>query len=208
MPKIEATTVAEHRERRQQQVVSNAARLLTEGGLEAVTPAAVASATGLARSSVYQYFPTAAELVAAAVEEVFTVAVARMTEEVGPTTIDPWQRLERYARAAVKAAADGHDPARMAALSGLPEACLSRLRELHRQMGAPLRDIATAIGGSTRGAAQDGEPIPSTPVNVDVWVVMATGAVNTIPVLLEHGVSREQAAEYLLAFLRAALQAT
>ena len=72
MPRIEAPTLAEHHAQRRAAIVAAAVDLLGREGIGAVTPAAVASGSGLARSSLYQYFPSTAALVAAAVEESFT----------------------------------------------------------------------------------------------------------------------------------------
>ena len=68
MPRIDAPTVAEHSAQRRAAIVDAAVDLLGREGITGVTPAAVASAAGLARSSVYQYFASTDALVAAGVE--------------------------------------------------------------------------------------------------------------------------------------------
>ena len=57
MPRIEAATVAEHNAMRRRQVVDAAAEVLGDVGVGGFTPAAVAKRAGLARSSMYQYYP-------------------------------------------------------------------------------------------------------------------------------------------------------
>lgn len=51
MPKISAPTVAEHRVRQRGALLRAAIELLVDGGVSAVTPAAVSAAAGLARPS-------------------------------------------------------------------------------------------------------------------------------------------------------------
>ncbi|HYO86956.1 MAG TPA: TetR/AcrR family transcriptional regulator [Dermatophilaceae bacterium] len=157
MPRIDAPTVAQHREQRRRQVVRNAAALLRRSGPAAVTPAAVARASGLARTSVYQYFPTSAELVAAAVEESFIAAADRLDLAVRTAGPDPRARLHGYARAVLHAARDGHHPATLELGAELPPPYRARLRELHRQIVGPLvgllRDWPVADPERTAGLA-------------------------------------------------------
>src|SRR5665811_1213333 len=71
MPKISAPTVAEHRSRQRKALLHAATKLLVDGGVNAVTPAAVGAAAGLARPSVYQYFSSGADILAAVIEDAF-----------------------------------------------------------------------------------------------------------------------------------------
>ena len=64
MPKISAPTIHEHRELRRQQLISAALELALDQGAEAVSVAAVAKKAGLARSSIYEYFASSADLIA------------------------------------------------------------------------------------------------------------------------------------------------
>ena len=64
MPKIQAPTVALHRELRRQQLIDAAMELALANGAESITVAAVAAKAGLARSSIYEYFASSADLVA------------------------------------------------------------------------------------------------------------------------------------------------
>lgn len=146
MPKISAATVPEHRARQRQALVRAAMAILTENGAGAVTPAAVGTRAGLARSSVYQYFPSTAALLATVIEEAFadwnaTVAAAM----AGAAT--PAARIDAYVTAALRlAAAGGHRAAAALAHADLPPACRSRLDELHREEAGPLAAAITALG--------------------------------------------------------------
>ncbi len=57
MPRITAPTVAEHVRLQEQAIIDAAARLFAEQGVAGTDLADIASAVGLARSSVYRYFP-------------------------------------------------------------------------------------------------------------------------------------------------------
>lgn len=176
MPRIDAATVAEHRQLKRAEVVANAVALFAESGADAVTPAAVAKASGLARSSVYQYFPTSGELVAAAVEELFARSIAHVKAAGGAPRADCAARLTAYLHALVEVAEEGHvsQVARFAAAaSGLPEPCQQRLRDLHDELTFPLRDIAVALGVA----------------RPDLVLPLARGVVNQLPELLATGAS-------------------
>ena len=62
MPKIAAATVAENRELRRDALLAAAATLMQRGG--SFTVAEVAKEVGLSRSAVYEYYRSAAELIA------------------------------------------------------------------------------------------------------------------------------------------------
>ncbi|MFE2631596.1 TetR/AcrR family transcriptional regulator, partial [Streptomyces sp. NPDC059374] len=69
MPKINASSVAEHRAQQREALIGAAIDILVHEGATAVTPAAVGARAGLARSRGYQYFDTAAALQAPVTEE-------------------------------------------------------------------------------------------------------------------------------------------
>ncbi|HNM97984.1 MAG TPA: TetR/AcrR family transcriptional regulator [Marmoricola sp.] len=169
MPKIEAATVAEHREMRHRAVVENAVRLYLDAGPSGVTPAAVAAATGLARSSVYQYFATSGELIGAAVEQLFsdyTREVVAAVEAVGP---DPRERLAAYVQHSLSAANRNHTASMNAA--DLPEECRDRLAQLHQTLRSPLRAIIAESGVA----------------NVDLTTALAMGAIQGAVIMVDHG---------------------
>jgi AcrR family transcriptional regulator len=71
MPRIRAATVVEHREMQRRALVDAARDLVADGGVAALTFPALAKATGLARSSVYEYFKCRADVVEALVAHEF-----------------------------------------------------------------------------------------------------------------------------------------
>lgn len=64
MPRITAGTVAEHVARQEAAVVAAAVRLFTERGIDEVTMGDIATEVGLARNSLYRYFPDKGHLLA------------------------------------------------------------------------------------------------------------------------------------------------
>jgi AcrR family transcriptional regulator len=145
MPRIDAPTVAEHHVMRRDAIVAAARDLLGTAGASAVTPAAVASRSGLARTSVYQYFPSTGALLAAAVEATFAESsdsLAAVVVQAG----DPRARVHAYVRYALALAARDHGPFHQLTLSDLPPECVARVRQLHDELIAPLRSAVEDFG--------------------------------------------------------------
>lgn len=139
MPRIDAPTVAEHHSRQRAALLAAGADLLATGGIDAVTPAAVGAAAGLARSSVYQYFDSSPALLAAIVEDVFPRATDQLRDAVRRADT-PAAKVRTYVRMALKQATDpAHRPVQALARAELPDACRARLRELHDELASPLR---------------------------------------------------------------------
>src|SRR5664280_1754315 len=117
MPRIEAPTVAEHSAMRRRQVVQGAMEVLAARGAAGLNPAAVAKKAGIARSSIYQYYPSTDALLGAAVVAMLERArdgvLAAMS---GETTAAG--RVRAYVRHAFDDVEAGHGtlPADLAAL--------------------------------------------------------------------------------------------
>jgi len=190
VPKIDAPTVAEHHARRRAAIIGAAADLLGQGPA-AVTPAAVAGAAGLARSSVYQYYPSTGALLGAAVEETFARALA-VLDVAMQASAGPRDRVVAYLDASLAAALAGHLPQAAYAGPQIPQACLDRVAELHAELVRPLVDalraagvtdpagVAGLINGAVSAAAtqvQRGEPLPAASERLRAFVLHATGQV-------------------------------
>lgn len=65
MPRITADTVAEHIAQQEAAVIAAASRLFAERGVSQVSLATIASEVGLARNSLYRYFPDKGHILAA-----------------------------------------------------------------------------------------------------------------------------------------------
>jgi len=131
VPKIRAATVAEHRQLQRAALLDAARSLLTEGGREALTFPALATRTGLARSSVYEYFRSRAAVVEELCAEDFPLWAAEI--EAGMAACDsPAARIEAYVRGQLTLAADPRHRA-VVAISELEldEASRERIRAAH-----------------------------------------------------------------------------
>ena len=146
MPRISAPTLAEHRARQREALLSAATELLVAQGPAAVTPAAVGGAAGLARSSVYQYFGSSGAIIAAIIEDAFPRSSAALRAATEGLTA-PLEIMEAFVRELLRQAAEGaHRPATALRGAELPPECLERLDELHAEQIAPFRAALLQLG--------------------------------------------------------------
>lgn len=144
MPKIAAPTVAEHREQRRDALVAAAADVMRESG--SVTMASVAARAGLSRSAVYEYYSSAADLIADVVVDEMNLWIDYLAEAVAHIE-DPRARLESWIRHALAYVADGrHALVRAAGDASLPPVRRAQVQALHRELAAPLHEALSAIG--------------------------------------------------------------
>ncbi|MFE5091399.1 TetR/AcrR family transcriptional regulator [Streptomyces sp. NPDC056638] len=146
MPKIRAATVAEHHAQQRLALVRAARELLEDGDAEAVTFTAVARATGLARNSVYKYFPGRPELLAAVVED----AMPRWTDAIQSgmsVAATPEEKIAAYVSSQLELVRSGEH--RIAqALAGVRDATVVResAARVHRELLTPLIGALTELG--------------------------------------------------------------
>ncbi len=146
MPKIQAPTVALHRELRRQQLIDAAMELALTNGAQSITVAAVAAKAGLARSSIYEYFASSADLVADLVLEELDYYTQRLADAVGSTT-DPYLRIELWISESLRYVADGrHMLVKSLNTINTPEARKDEITMGHRRMMAPLQKSLSEIG--------------------------------------------------------------
>lgn len=148
MPKISAPSVAEHRALQREALINEATQILLTDGTAAVTPAAVGKAVGLARSSVYEYFPSSGDLLA----EVAVRAIVDWTSELGDAIgpVSPgWPRLEAYVRASLSMVAEGkHEIANRLEGFAFTPSQVQRFMERHDEISSPLPAILAEIGSA------------------------------------------------------------
>lgn len=192
MPRISAPTLAEHRRRQREALLSAATDLLVTKGVSAVTPAAVGAAVGLARSSVYQYFDSGAAIIAAVIEDAFPRSNELMRRALAGLS-DPIEVMEAYVRETLRQAAEGaHRPAAALRAATLPPECLDRLEELHREQIAPL---LTAL---------DSLDVPDVRIQGALIKGMLEAAMETV----EQGADLEAVTGSVVVLLRAAVRPT
>lgn len=98
MPRIKAASVAEHVAEQEAAVFAAAIRLFEERGYDHVSLGDIAAEVGLARNSLYRYFPTKAHILARWFEQEHPRQIAEATELLGgdgPAA----ERIERWALA-------------------------------------------------------------------------------------------------------------
>ena len=105
-PKIQEATILEQRQMRQRQLMDAALSLAMEDGVESVTVSAVAKRAGLARSSIYEYFASSADLIADLVMEEMAYYNNRLLSAVGDVK-DPYEYLSCWIEEALEYVVDG-----------------------------------------------------------------------------------------------------
>jgi AcrR family transcriptional regulator len=182
MPKIQAPTLAQHREQRRDALVEAATMVMRESGT--VTMAVVAERTGLSRSAVYEYYRSAADLIADVVVDELAAWIDHLAIAVEHID-DPRQRLETWIRAALAYVADGrHALVRAAGDSSLPPVRRAQVQAMHRELAAPVLTSLRDLG------VRDAERIASY-----VW-----GVVETATRHIEAGRAEDDEVDAAIAF--------
>lgn len=149
MPRITAATVVEHRELRRAALLDAAATLMTRG--KTFTVAEIATEVGLSRSAVYEYYSSAADLIA----DVLVDELADWAEVLRAATAetsDPIEQVEAWVAAVLEYVAGGHHAlVRAAGTVDLPATRRAQVQTMHRELIAPLQDALTALGDTSRG---------------------------------------------------------
>ena len=173
MPRIQAATVAEHRAARLRALLDAGRALVTETG-RPPTLSAVALRAGMARASVYEYFGSGDDLLAALAEDITPRWTGRLRERMSAASTAPEAVLayvranlelvaegEHAAMAAIAAAAPGHITGERAAAMHL--ALVAPLTQALDELGAePVPVVAAAIDGMVRATArtiEEGTPL-------------------------------------------------
>jgi AcrR family transcriptional regulator len=151
VPRIQAPTVAEQR-RHQIRVILDAARSLLASSRQPLTLSAVARHAELPRSSVYQYFPSRDDLLAAVVADVFPEWSRKVNERIEAATT-PGERVWAYVVANIDLFASSEQAVARALANAVdPNVLQGPMDTFHAELQAPLR---TAL-------ADLGEPDPAT----------------------------------------------
>ena len=146
MPRINTSNLVEQREWRRSQLISAAAAIALESGSEAITVSAVAQRAGLARTSVYEYFGSSAELVADLIIEELNAFTDILVAAVEPAEI-PEAAIANWINSALKYIADGrHLLAKALSATSLPVNRSAEIGAAHRALLAPLSSALTEIG--------------------------------------------------------------
>ena len=147
--------MAEHRRIQRDALLDAARSLLSEGGVRSLTFPALAERTGLARSSVYEYFRSTAALVEALCEVDLPLWAAEV-EAAMAAADTPAARIEAYVRHQLTLAADGRHRAVMAVAAGeleaaaragtRPDAAWERIRAAHGGVAELVVGVLAELG--------------------------------------------------------------
>lgn len=194
VPKISAATVADHREQQRRTLVRAARELLEErGDAERVTFGAVAERAGLARNSVYRYFPDRAALFTAVVADATPRWTAHIAARMDAAPA-PADKVTAHALAQLELVRDGeHRIAR----------ALSTARTTHRP--EPSKDAAqahrTILLPLVAALSDLGDDTP------EQTAALLQGLVNAATTALESGADYTSLTTRTQALIRAALTA-
>ena len=165
MPRISEPTLAQHRAARERELLDAAHELLLETG-EAPGLPQVARRAGLARTSVYQYFGSRADLLRAMVLDVYPRWTERVTSAMAaaPSAAD---RILAYAVANVQLVDEGAHAVGSALAALAPgEELDEQATRMHREIQEPLiqalvdlevdapEDVAALLGAVVHGATR------------------------------------------------------
>ncbi|WP_103890399.1 TetR/AcrR family transcriptional regulator [Actinacidiphila yanglinensis] len=146
MPRIRAASVAEHRTMQRRALLDAARTLLSEGGTDALTFPALAERTGLARSSVYEYFRSRAAVVEELCAVDFPVWAAEV-EAAMQAAETPADKIEAYVRSQLTLVGDRRHRAVVAISAGeLDTGAREKIRAAHGGLVAMVVAALSCIG--------------------------------------------------------------
>ena len=146
MPRIDAPTIAEHRDQRRSALLAAGHELVLTGGPSAVTMTAVAARAGLSRTAVYEYFASTEDLLATVLGE----RMSSWTNEVQAAldgVDDPGSKIATYVRVSLELIKDGsHGLLVLLSTETLPTHVRRQLTQLHATLAAPLTSAVRDLG--------------------------------------------------------------
>lgn len=147
MPRIEAPTLAEHRDQRKSSLLEAGHDLLSAGGPRAVTMAAVASRAGLSRPAVYEYFTSTEDLLGAVLMERMVLWTHDVTDALERAE-SPEDKVRTYVEVSLRLISEGsHEMIAVLSAETLPASVRAQLGALHAALAAPLADAVRDLGG-------------------------------------------------------------
>ncbi len=146
MPRIEAPTIAEHRDQRRTALLAAGHELVLSGGPSAVTMTAVAARAGLSRPAVYDYFASTTDLLAAVLSERMHAWSDDVDQALaGEATAEA--KVRTYVRVSLELISDGsHGLMVLLSTESLPADVRKALTDLHVTLAAPLGSALRELG--------------------------------------------------------------
>ncbi|OIV38552.1 TetR family transcriptional regulator [Mangrovactinospora gilvigrisea] len=139
--------MAEHRSMQRAALLDAARGLLAEGGMDALTFPALAARTGLARSSVYEYFRSRGAVVEELCRIDFPVWAREIEDAMAAAGDDPAAQVEAYVRRQLDAVRDARHRAVVAISAGeLDAGARDQIRAAHGRLVEMIVDAVAALG--------------------------------------------------------------
>lgn len=146
MPRIDAPTLAEHRDQRLSTLLAAGRLLLAQEGPAAVTMAAVAQRSGLSRPAVYEYFNSTSDLLGAVLLEHMREWTEFVDDALAEIT-DPATRIDEYVRRSIMFFhQDEHRAMAFLSQATLPADVRERITAEHRSIVQPLITSLDELG--------------------------------------------------------------
>lgn len=101
MPRIRADSIAEHKALTRQQILEAAQELIAEVGSADISLGEIATAVGIGRTTLYEYFTDRDDVIASLVEEELPDVVAALIASV-PSDLNPPEHLAEVAERTVR----------------------------------------------------------------------------------------------------------
>jgi AcrR family transcriptional regulator len=137
VPRITEPTVAAHRARRLDELLTAARDLVRENGPDAVSIAEVARRVGLSRPALYEYFSSRDELLAAILDDEIPRWQAELADAVAAAG-SLSEQVEAHVRTQLRLARDEGHAAAAIAVHAVAEPALARILTAHRAILDPL----------------------------------------------------------------------
>jgi AcrR family transcriptional regulator len=155
MPRIEAENIQAHVARQNDRILDAAAGLFNEHGYRGTDLSQIAGAVGLARNSLYRYYPDKDHILLACLEREMTPILAQV-DEVSRSGADPRARIRRWLELQLEIAATScHGAMQMVEDVGRSSPAMARkISALHEPAARVLREaVEEILEGSERDAA-------------------------------------------------------
>ncbi|MFQ5633714.1 MAG: TetR/AcrR family transcriptional regulator [Gammaproteobacteria bacterium] len=191
MPKIAAASIEEHVRRQTTRILDAAGEIFARDGYRGTDLAGIADRTGLARNSLYRYFPSKDHILLAVMQRDMAPFIER-ANLLAVEYPDPAARIDAWLDMQLELAT-GPCHAMIRMLGDLGEASddmREQIRDLHLPMRSVLEGcIADLLEGADRNPEVIGAMIASM-VQSAAGIAMRTGNVQTVGTELKRAVKR------------------
>jgi AcrR family transcriptional regulator len=145
MPKIHAPSVREHREAQQKAIVAAARAMILDVGFESLSFSELSNKTGLARTSLYEYFRTKHDLAVALISEEASLWQQAVAARIDHKT--PQKALGSFVLAVLDLVRSGQHELAFALADGSPNPTLAAaINSAHRNLFQMVIPALTAMG--------------------------------------------------------------